>query len=68
MEAHGIEAAIEVLSLDGQPADRHPEKRAKAAFKDYYDAELPLLKQEKPGLRLMQVGPQCGAGCVPAAV
>lgn len=56
VDASGIDAAIQVLSLDGQAADRHPEKRAKAAFADYYAAELPTLKQEKPGLRLMQVG------------
>lgn len=29
-------------------------RRAKAAWEDHYAAQLPILRQEKPGLRLAQ--------------
>ncbi|KAJ2574608.1 hypothetical protein GGH95_003881 [Coemansia sp. RSA 1836] len=35
--------------------DRHPERRAKAAFHAYQEREVERIKQENPGLRLMQV-------------
>lgn len=35
--------------------DRHPERRAKAAFAAYEARELPILRKENPGLRLTQV-------------
>ena len=34
--------------------DRHPEKRAKALFNQYFERRLPEMKEEKPGLKLMQ--------------
>uniref|UniRef100_A0A0E0KTV8 Coiled-coil domain-containing protein n=1 Tax=Oryza punctata TaxID=4537 RepID=A0A0E0KTV8_ORYPU len=36
------------------PADKHPERRLKASFKAFEEAELPKLKEEKPGLTLNQ--------------
>ncbi|PSC73388.1 putative tRNA N6-adenosine threonylcarbamoyltransferase isoform A [Micractinium conductrix] len=54
VEARSVDAALEALTLDGSPADRHPEKRAKAAWEAYYAEQLEVMKQEKPGLRLMQ--------------
>ncbi|KAI3432305.1 hypothetical protein D9Q98_003865 [Chlorella vulgaris] len=53
VEAHGVDAALDALTLGGS-VDRHPEKRAKAAYQAYLDEQLPLLREEKPGLRLMQ--------------
>lgn len=59
----GIDAAIGNLSLGGrgggggggsEPAERHPEKRLKAALLAYEERELPGLKEEKPGLKLRQ--------------
>ncbi|CBJ27466.1 conserved unknown protein [Ectocarpus siliculosus] len=53
--ASGIDAAIGSLSLEGAgPAERHPEKRLKAALAAYEERELPALKEEKPGLKLRQ--------------
>ncbi|KAI9219686.1 hypothetical protein BC828DRAFT_406472 [Blastocladiella britannica] len=40
---------------DEDRVDRHPERRAKAAWEAYRERELPLLKKESPGLRLSQL-------------
>nr|XP_043627709.1 coiled-coil domain-containing protein 124 [Erigeron canadensis] len=51
IEARSVEEAIAKMSVsDALPADKHPEKRLKASFKAFEEAELPLLKAEKPGL------------------
>ncbi|KAF6172552.1 hypothetical protein GIB67_007065 [Kingdonia uniflora] len=51
VEAHSVEEAIAKMSVaDSLPVDRHPEKRLRASFKAFEEAELPLLKEEKPGL------------------
>lgn len=54
--ASGIDAALGSLSMDSGSggAERHPEKRLKAAFLAYEEKELPGLKEEKPGLKLRQ--------------
>eukprot|EP00903_Cladosiphon_okamuranus_P019172 g17634.t1 len=54
--ASGIDAAIGTLNLDGGggAAERHPEKRLKAALAAYEERELPALKEAKPGLKLRQ--------------
>lgn len=67
LEARSVTAAIEALSvLDSPggdvaagtpgkaPAEAHPEKRQKAAFAAYEEAEMPGLMEEKPGLRRQQ--------------
>lgn len=52
IEAHSVEDALAQISVsaDNLPIDKHPEKRLKAAFKAFEEAELPRLKAEKPGL------------------
>lgn len=51
VEAHTIEEAIARMNIaDNLPVDKHPERRLKAAFKAFEEAELPRLKEEKPGL------------------
>ncbi|EOX97539.1 Coiled-coil domain-containing protein 124 isoform 1 [Theobroma cacao] len=51
IEARSVEEAIAQMSVeDNLPADRHPERRLKASFKAFEEAELPRLKEEKPGL------------------
>ncbi|PON33663.1 Coiled-coil domain-containing protein [Parasponia andersonii] len=51
IEARTVEDAIAQISVaDNLPADRHPERRLKASFKAFEEAELPRLKEEKPGL------------------
>ncbi|XP_020093740.1 coiled-coil domain-containing protein 124-like [Ananas comosus] len=56
IEAHTVEDAIAGMALAEPPLppDRHPERRLKASFKAFEEAELPKLKEEKPGLTLNQ--------------
>ncbi|KAG0339112.1 hypothetical protein BG000_002801 [Podila horticola] len=69
--ASNIDDALDLLSLTGastggsgqapittgkgKDVDRHPERRFKAAFAAYVDREMPILKQEHPGLRQNQM-------------
>ncbi|KAK3193032.1 hypothetical protein Dsin_024342 [Dipteronia sinensis] len=51
IEARSVEEALEKMVVaDSLPVDRHPERRLKASFKAFEEAELPRLKEEKPGL------------------
>lgn len=51
IEARTVEDAIVQMSIaDSLPVDRHPERRLKSSFKAFEEAELPQLKEEKPGL------------------
>ncbi|GFY94532.1 hypothetical protein Acr_09g0009780 [Actinidia rufa] len=51
IEARTVEDAIAQMTVaDSLPVDRHPERRLKASFKAFEEAELPRLKEEKPGL------------------
>ncbi|XP_071700819.1 uncharacterized protein [Rutidosis leptorrhynchoides] len=51
IEARSVEEALAKMSVsDALPVDKHPEKRLKASFKAFEEAELPKLKAEKPGL------------------
>ncbi|XP_061355726.1 uncharacterized protein LOC133300223 [Gastrolobium bilobum] len=52
IEARTVEDAISQMTIasDSLPPDRHPERRLKASFKAFEEAELPKLKEEKPGL------------------
>ncbi|XP_077188072.1 coiled-coil domain-containing protein 124 [Paroedura picta] len=54
VEARTIEDAIAVLSV-ADDLDRHPERRMKAAFATFEEANLPRLKQENPNMRLSQL-------------
>lgn len=56
IEAHSVDEALTKMTI-AEPAlapDRHPERRLKATFKAFEEAELPKLKVEKPGLTLNQ--------------
>uniref|UniRef100_A0A182JV71 Coiled-coil domain-containing protein n=1 Tax=Anopheles christyi TaxID=43041 RepID=A0A182JV71_9DIPT len=53
--AQTIDQAIAVLSVGDSSADRHPEKRMKAAYKAYEEEELKRLKLENPSLKLSQL-------------
>lgn len=51
IEARTVEEALAQMTVaDSLPVDRHPERRLKASFKAFEEAELPKLKEEKPGL------------------
>eukprot|EP01024_Parvocaulis_polyphysoides_P015902 TRINITY_DN17033_c0_g2_i1.p2 TRINITY_DN17033_c0_g2~~TRINITY_DN17033_c0_g2_i1.p2 ORF type:complete len:224 (+),score=60.76 TRINITY_DN17033_c0_g2_i1:37-708(+) len=55
--ASGIQSAVDQIaqsSKSGGEEDMHPERRMKAAWKAFYERELPMVKEEKPGLRLPQ--------------
>lgn len=55
IEARSVEDALARITVsDALPVDRHPERRLKASFKAFEEAELPKLKIEKPGLTLNQ--------------
>ena len=61
MNATGIEAAMDALTMAsstgaaaGAAGDAHPEKRAKAAYLAFEEANLPLIREELPGLKLSQ--------------
>lgn len=59
VEARSVEAAIDALSAlspGGQEgaAEKHPEKRMRAAWQAYEAANTPILRMEKPGLKQSQ--------------
>ncbi|KAG7514314.1 hypothetical protein JOB18_030437 [Solea senegalensis] len=58
VEARTIEDAIAVLSTGPDDLDRHPERRMKAAFVAYEEANMPRLKNENPNMRLSQLKQQ----------
>ncbi|XP_034737579.1 coiled-coil domain-containing protein 124 [Etheostoma cragini] len=55
VEARTVEDAIAVLSTGPEDLDHHPERRMKAAFAAYEEANMPRLKQENPNMRLSQL-------------
>lgn len=57
VEARNVDQAIAGLSVvdGGSPeVDKHPERRLKAAYAAYLEAELPRMREEKPGLKMRQ--------------
>ncbi|BFZ01470.1 hypothetical protein BsWGS_04509 [Bradybaena similaris] len=55
-EARTVDEAISMLSVGSEPqADKHPEKRMKAAYAEFEESRLPSLKQENPNMRLSQL-------------
>eukprot|EP01112_Ceratiomyxa_fruticulosa_P011853 TRINITY_DN3257_c0_g2_i1.p1 TRINITY_DN3257_c0_g2~~TRINITY_DN3257_c0_g2_i1.p1 ORF type:complete len:227 (-),score=70.70 TRINITY_DN3257_c0_g2_i1:283-963(-) len=56
IHARSVDQAIEKLGSEKVvPADKHPERRLKAAYLEYEARELPILKQENPGLKHSQL-------------
>lgn len=53
--ASTVDDAIQVLADCQTDEDKHPEKRMKAAFRAYEEANLPRIKSENPGLKLSQM-------------
>lgn len=55
-EARTVDEAISLLSVSDEPqVDRHPEKRMRAAYAEYEETRLQVLKQENPNMRLSQL-------------
>jgi len=53
--ARNVDDAIAVLSVKEFEQDRHPERRMKAAYQAYEDANMARVKAENPNLRLSQL-------------
>lgn len=53
-EARSIEAALDVLTVGDKDLERHPERRAKAAYKAFEEVMMPQLREDYPGLKLSQ--------------
>lgn len=53
-EARSIESALDVLTMGDKDLEKHPERRAKAAYKAFEEATMPELKSDFPGLKLSQ--------------
>ncbi|XP_015609428.1 coiled-coil domain-containing protein 124 [Cephus cinctus] len=53
--AHGIDEALAVLGAEEAEADRHPEKRVKAAYLSFEERMMPIIKEQNPTLRLSQL-------------
>ncbi|XP_070505824.1 coiled-coil domain-containing protein 124-B [Chironomus tepperi] len=53
--ASTVDEAIKVLKVGDSEEDKHPEKRMKAAFKAYEEAQMPIIKAENPTLKLSQL-------------
>ncbi|KAJ4435388.1 hypothetical protein ANN_18003 [Periplaneta americana] len=54
-QARSVEQAIAVLSLKEPEADKHPEKRMKAAYTAFEEENMARIKAENPTLRLSQL-------------
>jgi len=55
IHARSVDQALEKLGQKVVPVDKHPEKRLKAAYLEYETRELPILKEENPGLKHSQL-------------
>lgn len=55
--ATGIDAALNLMSLTSfkSSEERHPERRAKAAFRSFEEREMRLMREENPGLKRSQL-------------
>ncbi|KAL2642025.1 hypothetical protein R1flu_009612 [Riccia fluitans] len=49
VDAHDVQSALAQIVITETTPDRHPERRIKASYKAFEEAELQRLKQEKPG-------------------
>lgn len=54
VEARNVEDAISVLSVNDKQ-ESHPERRLKAAYAQFEEERLPVLKAENPNMRLSQI-------------
>ena len=54
-DATTVDEALLVLSSREPSAEKHPEKRMKAAYAEFEERELPRMKEEFPNLRLSQL-------------
>ncbi|CAI5709668.1 unnamed protein product [Hyaloperonospora brassicae] len=53
-EARSLDAALDLLIVGDKELGKHPERRAKAAYKAFEEVMLPQVKEDFPGLKLSQ--------------
>ncbi|KAF4317207.1 hypothetical protein BBO99_00007143 [Phytophthora kernoviae] len=53
-DARNLDAALDLLSVNDQELGKHPERRAKAAYKAFEEDMMPQVKEDFPGLKLSQ--------------
>eukprot|EP00457_Paulinella_chromatophora_P013574 gb/GEZN01013894.1/.p1 GENE.gb/GEZN01013894.1/~~gb/GEZN01013894.1/.p1 ORF type:complete len:238 (+),score=88.90 gb/GEZN01013894.1/:20-733(+) len=53
--ASSVEEAVRQMKVGDDDADKHPEKRAKAAYKAWEEVNMPRVKEEFPTLKHSQV-------------
>eukprot|EP00644_Phytophthora_capsici_P011162 jgi/Phyca11/506219/fgenesh2_kg.PHYCAscaffold_18_\ len=53
-EARSLDAALDLLSVGDKELEKHPERRAKAAYKAFEEVMMPQVKEDFPGLKLSQ--------------
>ncbi|KAG7385407.1 hypothetical protein PHYPSEUDO_001536 [Phytophthora pseudosyringae] len=53
-EARSLDAALDLLTVGDKDPEKHPERRAKAAYKAFEEVMLPQVKEDYPGLKLSQ--------------
>ncbi|KAL3682426.1 hypothetical protein R1sor_000448 [Riccia sorocarpa] len=54
VDARDVESALAQIVVTETAPDRHPERRLKASYKAFEEAELQRLREEKPGMTLTQ--------------
>ncbi|KAG6969713.1 hypothetical protein JG688_00005215 [Phytophthora aleatoria] len=53
-DARSLDAALDLLSVGDKELEKHPERRAKAAYKAFEEVMMPQVKEDYPGLKLSQ--------------
>ena len=52
IEATGLDSALQEMSMEDY--DRHPEKRMRQAWNEYFEKQLPIFKEQYPNLKRQQ--------------
>ena len=52
IEASGLDSALQEISLEEY--DKHPEKRMRQAWNEYFEKQLPIFKEQYPNLKRQQ--------------
>lgn len=55
IDASGMDDFLAKTDASGKPVDMHPEKRMKAAWHSFVDANMPLYRKDNPKLKRSQI-------------
>ncbi|KAL4160362.1 hypothetical protein PRNP1_000932 [Phytophthora ramorum] len=53
-DARSLDAALDLLTVGDKEGEKHPERRAKAAYKAFEEVMMPQVREDYPGLKLSQ--------------